>query len=235
MQVNQAAQLYRLQTLDLNIAKLRNRLKQIDDLLGNDEEIVKATAQVAAAQAAQKPLHARATELDLEVKSVAAKISETETELYSGKQSNPKALKELQEEVNALKRRETSLQETLLATMQEVEDANNAITAAESALTTANETKAGRQIDLQAEKEKVVSDIATVETKRRDHAAKIDPAAIKIYDGLKSRMKGVPVAVLGPDGCSYCHVEQTSLINQQVRMGTKIVYCESCGRILASA
>ena len=131
MQVNQAAQLYRLQTLDLNIAKLRNRLKQIDDLLGNDEEIVKATAQVAAAQAAQKPLHARATELDLEVKSVAAKISETETELYSGKQSNPKALKELQEEVNALKRRETSLQETLLATMQQVEDANNAITAAD--------------------------------------------------------------------------------------------------------
>ncbi len=235
MQVNQAAQLYRLQTLDLNIAKLRNRLKQIDDLLGNDEEVVNATAQVAATQAAQKPLHARATELDLEVKSVAAKISETETELYSGKQSNPKTLRELQEEVNALKRREISLQEALLTTLQQVEDANNAITAAESALTAAHDSKSERQTDLLAEKQKVTADIATVETKRRDHAAKIDPAAIKIYDGLRSRMKGVPVSVLGPDGCSYCHVEQTSIISQQVRMGAKIVYCESCGRILASA
>lgn len=235
MQVNQAAQLYRLQTLDLNIAKTRARLKQIDDLLANDEDVSRAASQVETARDAYKPLHARVTELDLEIKSVSAKIGETETELYSGKQSNPKALKELQDEVNALKRREANLQETLLEAMEQVESAATAITDAETALGTARETKVGRQADLLAEKEKLTADLATVETKRKDHAAKIDPAAIKIYDTLRPRMKGTPVALLGPDGCSACRVEQTAIISQQVRMGRQIVYCESCGRILASA
>lgn len=235
MQVNQAAQLYRLQTLDLNIAKLRNRLKQIDQLLGNDEAVLSAASQLETAQATYKPLHARATELDLELKGVTAKIGETDTELYSGNQSNPKALQELQEESNALKRREASLQEQLLGVMMEVDAASASIAQAQTTLTHTRDEAKTRSVDLLAEKDKLTADLASVETKRRDHLAKIDPTALKIYDGLRSRMKGSPVAVLGPDGCSYCHVEQTSIVNQQVRMGRQIVYCESCGRILASA
>lgn len=235
MQVNPAAQLYRLQTLDLNIAKLRARLKQIDDLLGKDEEVVRAAAQRDAASESYKPLHARATDLDLEIKTLAEKIAESEAALYSGATKNAKALQELQAEVNALKRQENTLQETLMDVMMQVDTASTAISDAETALTTAQETSVIRQTDLQAEKTKLEGDLSTAETKRKDQVAKIDPAALKIYDTLRPRMKGTPVAVLGPDGCMACHVEQTSIINQQVRMGTKIVYCESCGRILASA
>lgn len=235
MQVNPSAQLYRLQTLELTINKTRARIKQIEDLLGKDEDVLHAASQVETTQNIFKPLHTRAADLELELQGVTAKIAETDAELYNGDQSNPKALKELQDELNSLKRRESTLQESLIDLMLQVDKASAAVTSAETSLTETRESQIIRQADLLAEKEKLTADLATAETRRTDHVTKIDPAAIKIYEGLKSRMKGIPVAVLGPDGCSFCRVEQTSIANQQVRMGNKIVYCESCGRILASA
>ena len=57
---NQAGLLYRLQIVDLDIAKRRARLKEIDAKLNNDETIAQATQQLDAAEKALKPWQTKA-------------------------------------------------------------------------------------------------------------------------------------------------------------------------------
>ena len=50
--------------------------------------------------------------LILEIKSVAEKIKSTDADLYSGRITNPKALQELQSEIDSLKRQQSQLEDS---------------------------------------------------------------------------------------------------------------------------
>src|SRR5690606_8917333 len=131
---SQATLLYRLQTIDLKIAKMRGRLKEIDALLGGDETVAQATKQRDTAEQALKPFQTRAHDLELEIKSVIAKAQVTDAGQYSCRITSPRELQELQEEIAALKRRQVQLEDDLLETMVEIETQQGALGDAESAL-----------------------------------------------------------------------------------------------------
>lgn len=233
MQFNQAALLYQLQAIDISIGKQRTRLKEIDALLNNDESVTGVRTRLAAAEEAIKPAQSRALDLELEIKSLTAKIQEEETSLYSGKTTNTKELTELQQEVESLKRHFTQLNESLLESMMQVESTTAEIDGLRAALNEATEALAVKHSDLLKEQRQLKQDLAETKETRKEAAAKIDPAYIKAYDDLRVRMKS-PVSRLVEDGCTICGVEQTSTLAHRARHGREIVYCGSCGRILAA-
>jgi predicted nucleic acid-binding Zn-ribbon protein len=51
---------------------------------------------------------------------------------------------------------------------------------------------------------------------------------------MRPRKGGHPVALLQGNSCAACNIEQTSITIQQVWQGKTLVYCASCGRILAA-
>lgn len=225
--------LYQLQKVDLEIARRRARLKEIDALLNNDETVAQASQALESANAAFKPVQARARELDLEIKSVAEKVKTADDDLYSGRVRAAKALQELQEEVAALKRQQAGLEDELLETMVTVEENQAAVTAAQEALTAARAAMAGQQTELVEEQARLKGEAAQANERRKAMAANIEAANLATYDKLRTRFRGQPVSRLVEDGCMICGVEQTSMNLKAIHSGRTITYCESCGRILA--
>ncbi len=231
---HQATLLFQLQKVDLELMQHRARLKEIEALLNGDETIAQATQQLSAAQSALKPWQTRSRDLDLEIKSVVQKSKSTEDDLYSGRIRNPKALQELQEEIAALKRQQTGLEDSLLEAMVAVEEHQAETDAAQAALANARAALASQQTDLVEERQRLQAENVTLDQQRKQKAAAVEPGSLAAYEKLRQRFRGQPVALLLPDGCSICGVEQTSMNVQAVRSDRTLAYCESCGRILAN-
>lgn len=230
---NQAKLLYRLQTIDLQIAQKRARLKAIDEQLSSDQTVAQAAQQREAAEKVLKPVQIRARDLDLEIKSVAEKIQSTDADLYSGRISNPKALREMQEEIESLKRRQSQLEDDLLEAMVDIETKQDTLTDAESALDRARKSLAATQSDLISEREQLTVQLSEAQTKRGAAAEAVEPDSLATYEKMRARMRGTPIALLQGETCSACAVSQTSMVVQQVRSGRGLVICGTCGRILA--
>lgn len=225
--------LYRLQTLDLAIAQRRARLKAIDAELGQNTAVNAARLALDEAEKGLRGAQTRARDLELEIKSVADKIVETDKTLYGGTVKNPKALAEMQEEVESLQRRQQALENTLLETMSEVESSQTATADARTALTQAQTEHAGSQTHLLEEQAMLESDLAKLNSQRDELLPTIDPTILNTYETLRGRKGGHAVSLLKEESCSRCGVEQTAMTISQVRQGKGLVYCNTCGRILA--
>lgn len=234
MQTNQSALLYQLQTYDLSIAKQKARIAEITTLLNSDEAVASAKSKVAAAEETLKPLQARAVDLDLEIKALAAKIQESDAHLYSGKVTSVKELSELQEEGESLKRRAAQLEQTHLDLMMQIEGEQSRLESLQGALKDVLDAKSAERAELRKEGKAISTEVNAEIQTRIEFAARIDPNAIRSYENLRSRMRGTPVALMSSadDSCTICGVEQTSMVAKQVRQGDKITYCGNCGRIL---
>ena len=230
---SQATLLYQLQTIDVAITQRRTRLKAIETQLNTDETIAQATKTLDAAEKALKPWQTRARDLELEIKTVAEKAASADADLYGGKIASPKALQEIQNEIDALKRRQSQLEDELLDAMMEVEDHQGEITAAQQSLTDAYAALATQHKELLDEKQRLEAEIAKIDQQREERAADVEPDNLAIYEKLRPRMRGQAVALLENEGCTTCGVGQTAMVVQQVQMGRTLVYCASCGRILA--
>ncbi len=229
----QATLLYRLQTLDLTLAKHRTRLKEIETTLGQDERVQGARTALAAAEAALSTFQTRARDLDLENKSLSAKIKATESRLYSGAVTNPKELRDMQDEIASLQKRQAKLEDDNIESMLYVEQEQANVKAAQQTLAETLKTFASSQSTLIMEKGRLEVEEANYAERRKEAAAVVDPANLARYEALRVKKRGQAVALLKDESCATCGVEQTSVIGQQVRAGHQLILCNSCGRILA--
>ncbi len=230
---SQATLLYRLQTLDLTLAKRKARLAEIAAILSKDESVAQARHRLDTANQELKPWQTRTRDLDLEIKGIAQKIQVTDKALYSGKGGGPKELRDMQEEIDSLKRRQSQLEDEMLEAMMHTDEGQVAVTAAQQALDQAQAAWAGSQVDLLAEQQRLEKEVADLGQQRQQLASTIEASALATYETMRVKRKGQAVARLDDESCATCGVEQTSMIAQQVRQGADLVYCASCGRILA--
>lgn len=231
--IPQATLLYQVQLLDLNLARRRNRLKEIAVLLKDSAKVVEAQGQFASAETALRPWATKSKDLDLEAKGLAQKIKETNDRLYGGKVRNPKELQEMQDEIVSLQKRQRQIEDTLIDAMLHVDEAQATLDAAREHLKLVSAEDSGSKMDLQAEQERLKGEIAKLEVQRKTAADVVTPAALQKYESMRVAKKGQPIAPLMGESCKLCGVEQTTTITQKVHQGNELIYCLSCGRILA--
>jgi predicted nucleic acid-binding Zn-ribbon protein len=231
---SQATLLYRLQTIDLAITQRQNRLNEIEKTLGANQEVIEAQQRVEAADQNLAPWQSRSRNLDLEIKSIDQKIQSTQQSLYSGTVKNPKELRDMETEIESLRRRQGQLEDEMLEAMVRVEEGQVVVADARQTLSQVQAVWAGSQTDLLGEKQRLESTLENLRSQRKQAASAVEPASLNKYDALRPKKRGQAVALLQGDSCATCGVEQTSMIAQQVRQGSQLVYCASCGRILAA-
>jgi uncharacterized protein len=229
---SQATFLYRLQVVDLAIAQRQNRLGEIEKTLGANQEVIAAQQHLDAADQSLAPWQTRSRNLDLEVKSIVQKIQSTEQTLYSGSVKNPKELRDMETEIESLRRHQSQLEDEMLEAMVSVEDGQVVVADARQVLKQVQAVWAGSQTDLLDEKQRLENELEGLRSQRKQAAIAVEPPNLAKYETLRAK-KRQAVAVLQDDSCATCGVEQTSMISQQVRQGIQLVYCASCGRILA--
>ncbi len=233
MSPSTASELYRLQVIDLDIARHRARLKEIEALMADDAELTLARDGLAAAENALKPWKTRARDLDLEIRSLAQKIETTDKHLYSGKVRNPKEMQDMQEEIASLKRRHSQLEDELLEAMLQNDEKQALVLAAQQTMSRLEAARTESMGTLRAEKERLEQALTTLEAQRKRSASGINREDLAIYDSLRAKRHGHAVALLQGDTCMGCRVEQTSNVVHHARQEKDLVFCESCGRILA--
>jgi len=230
--MHRTERLYRLQCTDSEFDRLTHRLQEVEASLGETEELRQARLDLQAAEQALRQRQTRLRDLELENASLADKLEANEQRLYGGTVRNPKELTSLQEENEYLRRRKGQLEDVILEVMIEVEESQEQAYSARAHLAQVEERWRAEQERLIAERAELQASLVALSEKRQALRAAIPPDDLEIYDDLRRRTGGQAVVLLRGDTCQGCRVSLPSSKAQQVRQGTVLVFCGSCGRIL---
>jgi predicted nucleic acid-binding Zn-ribbon protein len=227
--------LLELQRVDSTIDRLEARLRHLPEqaaLEALEARLAELEAEVAQRQAALDDVVTRQRRLDYEVDSVSQKIALEERRLYSGTVGSPKELSDLSREVEALKRRQSILEDNDLEVMEEREGL-------EKELNALLDDRAGlvREIEeARSRRDTAAGDAAVAlgaaEEERKQWAPRIDPQLLKVYDQIRSTKGGIGAAAMVDGVCQGCHMRLPAQEAERVRTAEGLVRCDECQRIL---
>ncbi|MEA3349159.1 MAG: hypothetical protein U9Q82_00905 [Chloroflexota bacterium] len=224
--------LYRLQQIDSQLDAHAARLQKIKAALADDQALtaarLKAQAVEVQLQETQKDL--RLAEQD--VQDQRHKIKQSEARLYSGKVSNPKELRDIQDEAAALKRYLDTLEERQLEAMLVVDEAQKKHDQAQDQLNQAISKWETKKSLLLGEKTQIKNDVETLNVQRQSQTANTNPDDLPNYENLRKKRHGVAVAKVQNRACSACGATLGTAIYQASRSPNQINHCSTCGRIL---
>ena len=224
--------LFRLQQVDTQLNRARTRLTEIDKLLGENAELKFAqTALDTAAQVTDQRRRALTAAED-NTRSHRIKIEQNESHLYSGRVTSPKELQDLQSEVAAFKRYLETLEERQLEAMLSFEEAEEEQGTAQAYFDRVATAKSGQDAALLEEKDRLLADLAKLETERSVALVSVKAEDRALYQKLSGTRNGVAVADASGRSCGACGTTLNAALYQAARMSDQLTHCETCGRVL---
>jgi len=230
--MSQALTLFRLQQIDLQLDRARSRLDTIQKTLEDDTSLRQLFQLAASAADEQLNAEEKQTKAEADVQSLRIKIDQTEASLYGGAVHSPKELQDLQNDVAALKRYLTTLEDQLLENMLATEEAQARNQKEQSTLIAAQSGREAQSLGLHQELTSLTKDIQTLNTERLAITGTLDGGQNSLYEQLRLERRGVAVTGIQDNSCSACGATLTLAQVQISRSSTQLARCPSCGRIL---
>lgn len=232
--MSRVSNLYRLQNVDQELDRCRDRLTEISASLGDSAAVSSARLRLDQAAAARQAAQLAAKDAELAAATQRTKLIETERSLYGGSVRNPKELQDLQREAESLQRHLATLEDKLLETMIELEDRERDSDVAAQDLARAESAAASDRTDLTREQGEVEIRCARLESEREVALAGVAPKDLALYTEMRESMGGRVVAVLHDGACGACGLGLAASALQSVRNSAELFRCTQCGRILYS-
>jgi predicted nucleic acid-binding Zn-ribbon protein len=230
--MSESFKLYRLQQIDSEIDKSFSRIKEIDRLLADDQEIRRSQLILDRAKKEQFEAEKRLRLAEQNVKEQQIKIERSQAALYGGKVTNPKELQDLQLESESLKNFLNTLEDQQLEAMLAMDEAEASFIEASEELAATESKVAEYKASLSVEKSVLLSEIERQQNERKAAAANIDPGEIRIYENLRKQKNGIAVARVLEKTCGACGSTLSATIFSAAQVPTKFTRCTTCGRIL---
>jgi uncharacterized protein len=227
--------LYRLQQVDSQMDHTHARLKAIQQILENDEELRRSTARCTDAENRFKESERLLKQSEQEVEKQRIKIQQTEASLYGGLVHNPKELQDLQKDVASLKKHLDTLEERELEAMEASEKAEQELQDARADLERVKASKGEQFRNLTDESLVLNRDLERFSSERLAVVTDLTPPAITSYEQLRKQRRGIAVTNLSDGACAACGTTLTPSQQQSARSTSQLFYCPSCGRILYAA
>jgi predicted nucleic acid-binding Zn-ribbon protein len=226
--------LYRLQLLDSELAEHLSKLREMENQLGKNRELLAAKSARQQAEANLNTWRARLRELEMDLEVVNVRISGTEKRLYSGQVTNPKELASLQQDLQHSKRSRDEKEDQVLMAMERVDKGETELSGAVARLQATETAWSNEQDRLAQGIEREQAAIIDLRQAREELMAPLDAGHLTLYEELLRKKGGRAVSRLNETMCEGCHVTLPSSQAQQVRRAQELVTCPNCGRILAS-
>ena len=224
--------LYRLQLLDSRIDEIRLRLEEIRQTLENDKTILEAKKRLAETDSDLEVAQQAVRQAEAEVEKQKVKIEQSESNLYSGNVKNPKELQDLQNEIAALKRYLSTLEDRQLDAMLEVETAEQAKKSALDELERVKSRFAKQNKTLTEEQTQLNKEFERLETERQAAVSPLDAGTLALYEELRRQKRGLAIAGVSDGACAACGTTLTPAQFQSARSTSEPYNCPTCGRIL---
>lgn len=230
--MSRASSLHRLQTLDLELDRSRARLAEIEAVLADADPLARTREKVVEAEARLQAARSGARAIEHEVESHTEKLARAEQSLYGGAVRNPKELEDLQNEVNSLNRYRPRLEDRLLEAMLALEEAELQAQAAGEELERLEALRTAQNRALIEEAEAVRQAVQRLEAEREAAQADVLAEDREAYEQLRATRGPLAVALLKDDSCAACGLTAAHSERQAIRMGSDLVRCRQCARIL---
>lgn len=230
--------LLELQKLDSQIDVLENRLRALpeqEELDSLEQRLSDLQKRLGEQQTMVSAVAARQTKLEDDIEQIELKVKADDQRLYSGDVANPKELAALQAEIESLKRRRMTLEDSDLEVMEEREVAEK-----ELALLTEEESSLKAVIEEVTRKRDAASGeiavrLTELRSEREGWVPKIEQELLDVYDDLRAAKGGVGAAALVGGTCQGCHLQLPAQEVERIKKATGLVKCDECRRILVVA
>ena len=170
-------------------------------------------------------------ELDLTEKS--NKIKKHQEDLYGGKISDIKELKQIQKVIANYQKEKASIEEDVLDLMEEVEDLDKSISHLNQDLKVKEEEFKKRKEEMDLAKLAFEKNMDSLNIKRGEILSKItDDRLFKEYELLRKEKGGKAIMEVDGSICPGCYLDLPSDVIYQLKKNRKIVICPNCNRIL---
>ncbi len=228
----QAAQLFNLQQIDLELDRLAAELQSVTHTLQGNASLKRLRAEYKAAQQQlQTGLQAQ-KEAEWALEDVNNRLKVQEERLFSGGVNNPKELQSLQNEVQRLRGQQSHQEEVTLEVLDVAETLQETVQRKYVALKQAEDTWEQEAASLVARRDQLEMKQQEVQKKRKDLASRVEQETLLRYDTLRRTKQGRAVSKVEQNSCQWCRVILTPSELQQVRISPELQMCTNCGRIL---
>ena len=225
--------LYRLQSLDIELAEHLSRLRETQSGLGETREVLDARAAQEKTARELTQQRTRLKDLEFELQRLNEKITAAAARLYGGQVSNPKELHGLEQDHDYLKRARNKQEDDVLKAMTQVEECEKEAAGAASRRTAVESRWGAEQDRLTRQAELLQAKVTALKRDRAGLAGPLDVSARAMYEELMQKKAGRAIALLVGQTCGGCRVTLASGKAQVARRGQELVTCTNCGRILA--
>jgi uncharacterized protein len=221
--------LYQLQEIDLAIDARRERVSGIEAELASDP-LASERSAIAKRQSELSSLQHELRENTAKVDDFTAKIKTLEERLYGGRVTNLKELTALQKDVELVRGHRLPLEDRSLELMEAIEETENSISAAETALQRHKEALDLSRRELAAQLKKLGGELTDLELRRAALIPEI-PSDVQVQYQALRKQKGKAVARVEQATCRGCGIAVTPAWLHRARAG-EVVRCTNCNRIL---
>jgi len=173
----------------------------------------------------------RRKELDLAEKS--NKINKHQEDLYGGKISDIKELKQIQKVIANYKEEKDSIEEDVLDLMEEMEDLDKSIGHLDEDLKVKEKEFKKRKEEMDLARSAIEKNMNSFNVKREEILNKItDDRLLKEYELLRKEKGGKAIMEVDGSICPGCYLDLPSDVIYQLKKNRKIIICPNCSRIL---
>lgn len=227
-----------VQEHDTTIDQLEHRRRSLparSELEAAMAELKDLEAQAATVEAQRHDLGRSQARLEDEIASLDERATQHDKTLYGGTISNPRELQAMQDEIAALKRRISQLEDQELELMEQIEPLDADLARLGDQRSALDDRSTALRAQIAEGEVEVDAELESVRAARRAAGDQIDPDLLSEYEGLRKQLGGVAIAKLVNGHCGGCHLGLSAVELDRIKKLPleEAVTCEECGRLLA--
>ncbi len=221
----------RLQDLDNQIGQLQREVASLPRHIAAIEKTLESHhRKLEADRAALTANQRERKKLEGDIKAQEERISKLKDQMLGAKTNEQYAA--FRKEIEFCEAEIKKCEDRILDRMTESEPLEQNVRAAEAAL-----AKEKQQVEAEkaGARERTAQDRKALEEHQRERGkvvGEMDPGVYRNYERIRKARKGIAVAEAVDGRCTACHLSLRLQFSQELRRGDRVMYCESCGRIL---
>ncbi len=180
-----------------------------------------------------KNLQVKLKRIELDLTEKSNKIEKHQEDLYGGKISDIKELKQIQKVIANYKEEKDSIEEDVLDLMEEMEDLDKSIGHLDEDLKAEEKEFKKRKEEMDLSRLAIEKNMNSLNIKREETLNKItDDRLLKEYEHLRKEKGGKAIMEVDGSMCPGCYLDLPSDAIYQLKKNRKIIICPNCSRIL---
>ena len=224
-------QVTRLQSLDLKISELQREIATLPKHIAQIEKTLDShLRRLEADRAALTGNQKERKQLEDDAKVEGQKISKLKDQMLGAKTNEQ--YRAFQHEITFCEQAIRKCEDRILDLMSEAEPLDVNVRKAEAAL---KEEKQHVEAEKARARERTAADQKQLEqllSERKKLVTAVKPQTYSAYERIRKKWHGVAVAEASDGRCSACQIVMRPQFFQDLRHADRVMFCESCGRIL---